>query len=67
MIKHFLKDELTQYIGSDIEVSTNTFEVVEGLLENVSNNLVAVVELLGFGLKKYRYISLNTINYVRIL
>jgi hypothetical protein len=66
MIKHSFKDELTQYIGSDIEVSTNTFEV-EGLLENVSNNLVAVVELLGFGLKEYRYISLDAINYVRIL
>ena len=66
MMKHFFKDELTQYIGSDIEVSTNTFEV-EGLLENVSDNLVAVVELLGFGKKKYRYISLDAINYVRIL
>lgn len=57
--------ELATHVGSRVEVATDN-NLIEGILSNVTTNLVLVVEVDGgYGDNTTLYLSVDTINFVR--
>lgn len=58
--------ELASRVGSRVEIATDT-NLIEGVLTSVSAELVIAVQVSGYGPGNTVYISIDAINFVRIL
>ncbi|GAA0424466.1 hypothetical protein GT022_11300 [Agaribacter marinus] len=64
MFLYTFSAELNTRVGSNVEVATDS-NLIEGILSNVTSQLVLVIDVSnGYGTEKI-YISLNAINFVR--
>ena len=66
MFEATLSAQLGNLIGSRVEIATDT-NLIEGVLVSISSELVIAVEVSTYGTGLTVFISIDAINFIRIL